>query len=81
MFDAFYQQGNSEQVCEMLMILIILDRGRMAAVAAREGLCSLRLTYHMLCLAASPARGPLAPDGPSAVGARDTSRNPSAAGD
>lgn len=27
MFDAFYQQGNSEQVCEMLRILITLGRG------------------------------------------------------
>lgn len=36
MLNAFYQQGNSEQVCEMLRILITLGK-RVAAVAAKDG--------------------------------------------
>lgn len=36
MFDALYQQGNSEQVCEMLRILITLGK-RVAAFAAEDG--------------------------------------------
>lgn len=73
MLNAFYQQGNSEQVCEMLRILITLGKrvAAVAAVAAKDGHL-LWLTYRSLCFTPGPARGPLSPAGPAAVGASDT---------
>lgn len=56
MFDAFYQQGISEQVCEMLRILITLDREGL-----KESSCFGWLTYRWMCLTPGPARGLLAP--------------------
>ena len=53
--NAFYQQGNSEQVCEMLRILITLGK-RVAAVAAEDGHL-LWLTYRSLCFTPGPACG------------------------
>lgn len=72
MLNAFYQQGNnSEQVCEMLRILITLGK-RVAAVAAGDGQL-LWLTYRSLCFTPGPARGPLGPAGlAAAVGASHT---------
>lgn len=67
MLNAFYQQGNSEQVCEMLRILITLGK-RVAAVAAKDEHL-LWITYRSLCFTPGPARGPLSPAGPAAVGA------------
>ena len=59
MFDAFYQQGDSEQVCEMLRILITLGRGWCSEKAGKRApvLAHLRLVvFHSGGRTARPSR-------------------------